>query len=150
MMSSPEGSVTYAETTAGDVMTPSPRTCSVFSTVLEAVMIFRDLDCGAVPILDEGKPAAVLTDRDIALAIAEYPDIANRPVRDIMSPGVSAVAPDDSLDAVCDALRVDGVRRVLVVDSASTVKGIIGWADVARVLSDRRMGQLVKDVITAS
>ena len=54
--------------TAADVMTASPRTCSTFSTVLEAVLIFRDNDCGAVPILAEGKPVAILTDRDVALA----------------------------------------------------------------------------------
>jgi CBS domain-containing protein len=147
MTNKPEESVPYEEMTAADVMTPSPRTRSAFSTVLEAVMIFRDLDCGAVPILSEGKPVAILTDRDVALAIAEHPDLVNRPVKEIMVPGVVAVAPHDSLNAVCEALRNQSVRRVLVVDAASMVIGIIGWADVARVLSDRRMGQMVKDVI---
>jgi hypothetical protein len=37
-----------------------------------------------------------------------------------------------------------------VVDSALRVLGIIGWADVAPVLSDRIMGQVVKDVVTSS
>ena len=58
---------TSASLTAADVMTASPRTCSPFSTVLEAVMIFRDADCGAVPIVEDGKPVGVLTDRDVAL-----------------------------------------------------------------------------------
>jgi CBS domain-containing protein len=133
--------------TATDVMTPSPRTCSAFSTVLEAVMIFRDADCGAVPILEEGKPVAILTDRDVALALAEHPDLVNRPVSDILKPGLVAVGPEDSLARVCEALRGQSVRRALVVDSASRVRGIIGWADVAAVLSDRMMGQIVKDVV---
>jgi CBS domain-containing protein len=136
--------------TAAEVMTPAPRTCSVFSSVLEAVMIFRDTDCGAVPILSEGKPVAILTDRDVALAIAEFPDVVARPVSDIMVAGVVAVAPDDSLGEVCAALRTHSVRRVLVVDSASQVRGIIGWADIAPALSDRMMGQVVKDVIAAT
>ena len=136
--------------TAADVMTSSPRTCSTFSTVLETVMIFRDCDCGAVPILAEGKPVAILTDRDVALAVATYPDLVSRPVSDIMSPGVVAVAPEDSLKEVCEALRTQGVRRVLVVDAAEQVRGIIGWADIAPVLSDRAMGQIVKDVVIAS
>jgi len=136
--------------TAADVMTPSPRTCSAFSTVLEAVMIFRDTDCGAVPILAEGKPVAILTDRDVALAIAEFPDLVNHPVSDIMRPGVVAVGPADSLGQVCDALRSQSVRRILVVDAAGQVRGIIGWADVAPVLSDGMMGQVVKDVVRSS
>jgi len=136
--------------TAADVMTPAPRTCSAFSTVLEAVMIFRDADCGAVPILAEGKPVAILTDRDVALAIAEIPDLVNHPVSDIMKPGVVTVGLADSVAEVCDALRSEVVRRILVVDAALQVRGIIGWADVAPVLSDRMMGQVVKDVVIAS
>jgi len=46
--------------TAADVMTPAPLTCSTHSTVLEAVIIFRDADCGAVPIMQEGKPTVYI------------------------------------------------------------------------------------------
>jgi CBS domain-containing protein len=136
--------------TAADVMTASPRTCSTFSTVLEAVMIFRDTNCGAVPILAEGKPVAVLTDRDVALAMADFPDLVRRSVSEIMVPGVVAVAPEDSLEDVCEMLRSQGVRRVLVVDPIMQVLGIIGWADIAPVVSDRAMGQVVKDVVIPS
>jgi CBS domain-containing protein len=149
-MSEHDESRALVSMTAADVMTPAPRTCSVFSTVLEAVMIFRETDCGAVPILSEGKAVAILTDRDVALAIAEYPDVVTRPVSDIMSPGVIAVAPDDSLGEVCEALRAQGVRRALVVDAGQQVVGIIGWADIAPVLSDRMMGRVVKDVVASS
>ncbi len=55
--------------TVADAMTVAPRTCSPVSTVLEAVMIFRDANCGAIPITDTGKPIGILTDRDVALAI---------------------------------------------------------------------------------
>ena len=43
--------------TIAGVMTVAPRTCSPASTVIEAVMIFRDADCGMVPITDAGHPA---------------------------------------------------------------------------------------------
>jgi CBS domain-containing protein len=136
--------------TAADVMTAAPCTCSSFSTVLEAVMIFREKDCGAVPIMADGKPVAVLTDRDVALGLSEFPDLVSRPVSDIMSPGIVAVAPTDSLEHVCAVLRDRAVRRVLVVDSAGQLLGIIGWADIAPILSERMMGRLVQDVITPS
>ena len=67
-----------------------------------------------------------------------------------MKPGVVAVDSSDSLSEVCDALRSQSVRRILVIDSASQVCGIIGWADIAPVLSDRVMGQVVKDVVIPS
>ncbi len=133
--------------TASDVMTAAPRTCSTFSTVLEAVMIFRDNDCGAVPILEDGKPVAILTDRDVALAISESPGLARQTVDSIMTRGVVSVKLDEPLEEICDVLRAQGVRRVLVVDGDGMVRGIIGWADIATVLSDRKMGQVVKDAV---
>jgi predicted transcriptional regulator len=135
---------------AADVMTAAPLTCSTFSTVLEAVMIFRDADCGAVPILEQGKPVGILTDRDVALSLAEYPDVTSRPVSEIMKTGVVSVAPDDRLGQVCEVLRSREVRRILVIDSTGRLLGIIGWADIAPVLSDRLMGRLVTDVVVTS
>jgi len=136
--------------TAAEVMTAAPLTCSTFSTVLEAVMIFRDADCGAVPILEDGKPVAILTDRDITLSLAEHPDLVNRPVAEIMTPGIVSVAPEDSLGHVCEVLRSQSVRRILVVGPDGRLLGIIGWADIAPVLSERMMGRLVTEVVVPS
>ncbi len=146
-MSDHDEQKTLESMTAADVMTAAPLTCSSFSTVLEAVMIFRDVNCGAVPILEEGRPVAVLTDRDVALAVADHADLGSRPVSEIAQPGIVAVAPEDTLGHVCEVLRTRGVRRVLVVDAAGRLIGIIGWADIAPVLSDRMMGRLVTDVV---
>jgi predicted transcriptional regulator len=136
--------------TAADVMTSSPRTCSTFSTVLEAVMIFRDADCGAVPILDQGKPIAILTDRDVALALCNTRDLIDQPVSTLMKTGIVTVQPDDSLLEVCNILEANTVRRVLVVNAEDTLIGIIGWSDIAAVISERMMGRVVKDIVLSS
>src|SRR3954454_15689893 len=112
--------------TAAEVMTPNPRTCSTFSTVLEAVLIFRDADCGAVPILEDGKPVGVLTDRDVALALAEHTqDLAGLGVTEIMSRGVISVAPEDPIAVVVKKFGDRGVRRLLVIDPHGVLLGII-------------------------
>jgi predicted transcriptional regulator len=133
--------------TAADIMTPNPRTCSTFSTVLEAVMIFRDADCGAVPVLDNGKAVGILTDRDVALALADKPDLATRLVNEIMSSGVASVAPETPIEVVRGHFGAQGVRRLLVVDSREQLLGIIAWADVAKILPDRAIGQMVSEVV---
>jgi CBS domain-containing protein len=136
-----------ATTTAADVMTPSPRTCSPFSTVLEAVMIFRDADCGAVPVVDAGQPVGVLTDRDVALALATFPDLARRPVSDVMTRGAVTVAPDTPLDQVKEQFGAHGVRRLLVADASGQLLGIIALRDIAPRLPDRDVGAVVSDVV---
>ena len=135
-------------TTAAEVMTTSPRTCSTFSSILEAVMIFRDADCGAVPVLEDGKPVGLLTDRDVALALTEHTDnLSHLPVSDVMTRGVVAVAPTDSLDTVAEKFADKAVRRLLVMDPAGELVGIIAWADIAGHVSDRQVGQMVTDVM---
>jgi CBS domain-containing protein len=133
--------------TAAEIMTSGLRTCSKFSSVLEAVMIFRDADCGIVPIVEDGKPLGVLTDRDVALAVADYPDLASRSVADLMTKDVVSVGPDTTLDAIKEKFGTEGVRRLLVVDAAGLLLGIISWADIAPHSSDRSVGQVVSDVV---
>jgi CBS domain-containing protein len=136
---------------AADVMTANPRTCSNYSTVLEAVLIFRDADCGAVPVLEDGKPAGVLTDRDVALALADHEDaLPALPVSEIMTRGVVTVAPDDTMQTVVVRFGERGVRRLLVVDSGGRLVGIIGWADVAPYAPDSDLGRTVSEVVEQS
>src|SRR5512135_3383988 len=114
--------------TAADVMTPNPRTCSIFSTVLEAVLIFRDADCGAVPVVEDGKPVGVLTDRDVALALIDHdPALAAKPVAEIMTRDVRTVASDAHLDDVEAAFAGQRIRRLLVVDPDDRLVGVISW-----------------------
>jgi CBS domain-containing protein len=134
--------------TAADLMTASPRTCSGFSTVLEAVLIFRDADCGAVPIVDDGKPSGVLTDRDVALALAEYGErLAGLPVSEIMSKRVVSVAPGEPLNDLVERFGDEGVRRLLVIDAQGQLLGVIAWADVAPHVTDRTLGRAVSEVV---
>jgi CBS domain-containing protein len=133
--------------TAADVMTPSPRTCSNYSTVLEVAMIMRDADCGAVPVVQDGTPIGVITDRDIALSLTVYPDVATRPVTDVMTKGVITVEPDATLAEVRETMMTHAVRRVLVVDDAKQLVGIVAWADLAPAVSDRVVGEVVSEVV---
>jgi CBS domain-containing protein len=139
---------TVSALTAAQVMTPGPRTCSTFSTVLEAVLIFRDADCGAVPVLDDCKPVGLLTDRDVALAVAEHGDnLGSLPVTELMTNGVVAVAPSDGIEAIAAKFTDEGVRRLLVIDSEGQLVGIISWADIAAYFPKQRIGQVVADVV---
>lgn len=122
------------ELTAADVMTPLSRTCSPFSTVTEAVMIFKEEDSDAVPVIDTGKPLGVVTDRDIALAVADTPDLANRPVTEIMSKDVPSVGFDASLDMVVHTMTKANSRLVMVLDADANLVGLVTWTELAKRL----------------
>ena len=132
---------------AADVMNPSPRTCSRFSRVIEAVLIFKDEDCGLVPVVEEGKPIGVVTDRDVALALATYHDLVDQPIEQIMTTTIISVAPSTPLSEVVENFGREGVRRLLVVDSSGLLAGVIGWKDLCGEISDREVGRVVTDVV---
>jgi len=132
---------------AADVMNPSPRTCSRFSKVIEAVMIFKDEDCGLVPVVEEGKPIGVVTDRDVALALATYEDLVNRPIENIMTTTLISVSPSTPVSEVVETFGREAVRRLLVVDDGGLLVGVIGWKDVCGEISDRAVGRVVTDVV---
>jgi CBS domain-containing protein len=110
-------------------------------------MIFRDADCGAVPILKDGKAVGVLTDRDVALALASYPDLVSRPVEEIMTDEVITVDSTASIDAVREMFAEKTVRRLLVLGSHGELVGIIAWSDIAPYSSDRQVGEVVTETV---
>ena len=68
----------------------------------------RDFDTGAVPVVDNGRPVGIVTDRDIVVrAVAEGGQL-NRPVRDIVSGDVICVTPEMSTHA---RIRTGGHER---------------------------------------
>ena len=124
------------ERTAADVMAPIPWTCSAFSTVLEATLIFRERDCGAVPVLEAGKPVGVVTERHVARAVPEHRDLAGRPVSLIMSLGVVAVRPDDPLDVVAEKFGDRATHFLLVIGADGVCVGIIDRDDLPSCLPE--------------
>ncbi len=133
--------------TAADIMRPDPRTCSPFSTVLETTVIFRVEDCEAVPVVDEGKPVGIVTDRDVALALPDYTDLAERPVSDIMRRGLVSVRPDDPLDLVRHKFGDHKVRHVLVIDADDQMVGIIAWADLILYLPAEDACEVIAEIV---
>ncbi len=121
--------------TAADVMSPVVRSCSPFSTVTEAVMIFRENDSDVVPVIDAGKPVGIVIDRDVALAVADAPDLADRPVSEVMATDFPTVPTTAHVAEVLDAMSAAGSRLALALDEEGNLAGLIFWADLARRLA---------------
>ena len=123
-----------------EVMTTHPTCCIPSDTVQTAARIMRDEDTGIVPIVERkgsGKLVGVVTDRDLCLGvIAETPsnaqggDISSIPVKHCMTTKVIYCSAEDDVDTVLDLMQENQVRRVLVVDDQSMIKGVVSLADL--------------------
>ena len=123
-----------------EVMTTNPTCCIPSDTVQTAARIMRDEDTGIVPIVERkgsGKLVGVVTDRDLCMGvIAETPsdaqggNISSIPVKHCMTTKVIYCSAEDDIDTVLDLMQENQVRRVLVVDDQSMIKGVVSLADL--------------------
>ncbi len=134
--------------TVGEAMTHDPRTCSPQSSLVEVSLIFRDADCGLVPVTEEGRPLGVVTDRDLALEVAHrdglLTDVA---ANDVMSCEVETITPDQPLEKALHRLGQEGIRRLLVVDSDDRLVGVLSWADLIPHVSERGLGHVLRQIV---
>jgi len=129
-----------------EVMTPNPQSVSPGDSIQNAARIMRDLDTGAVPVVENGRPIGILTDRDIVVrAVAEDGQL-NRPVRDIISSNVICASPDMSTHDAADLMSEHQVRRLPVVENDRLV-GIVSLGDLAvKEAKDRRIGDTLEHI----
>ena len=129
-----------------DVMTSNPRTVSPSDTIQNAARIMRDEDTGAVPVVDNGRPVGIVTDRDIVVrAIADGSQL-NRPVREIVTSAVVTATPEMSTREAAQLMSEHQIRRLPVVEGERLV-GIVSIGDLAvKDGNDRRVGDALQDI----
>lgn len=118
--------------TVGEMMTAEVVTCRASDTLNRCAQIMWEGACGCVPVVDDdGRPTSVITDRDVCMAAY----IQGRPLSEIavssaMSKRLLAVNVTDTVSAAEAVMRRHGVRRLLVVDRAGTLVGVLSLDDI--------------------
>ncbi len=120
------------------VMTGDVVTCAPADTLHRAAQIMWERDCGAVPVVEaSGRLAGIVTDRDLTMgALTQGLPLVAIPVGRVASGRVHTVGVGGSVDDVVAVMGAQRVRRVVVVDDAQKVVGIVALADVARFVAD--------------
>ena len=128
-----------------DIMTPNPRTVTPDDTIESAARIMRDEDTGAVPVVQDGRPVGMLTDRDIVIrAVAEGGSA--RSVRDVVTERLISVSPDASTREATDLMSEHQIRRLPVVENDRLI-GIVSLGDLAvKEAKDRRVGDTLQSI----
>lgn len=131
--------------TAREIMTPDATCVQENDSLSQAAQMMRDLDVGALPICGEdNRLKGLLTDRDIVvLAIAEGRDPATVKAGAYGKEKPITIGADDSIDDAIATMKEHKVRRLPVIDGHDLV-GMVAQADIARNISDDKVGDLVE------
>jgi len=136
--------------TARDIMTGSAECAGENDTLADAARKMRDLDVGALPICGEdNRLKGVVTDRDIVVkCIASGGDPTSAKVSELAEGKPVTIGADDSVDEALRTMKEHGVRRLPVIDGHDLV-GMVSQADVAKNLSEGKVGDLVEAISAA-
>jgi CBS domain-containing protein len=114
-----------------DVMTPTPTALPTDAPVAAAARAMRDLDVGAVVVMENDKPLGIVTDRDIVVrALARGRGLDAATVGDICSRDLATVPAGASVEDALGVMAARGVRRLPVTIARGSVVGIVSIDDL--------------------
>jgi CBS domain-containing protein len=134
-----------------DIMTNRLAYCTPQANLEEVAEMMVQYDCGAIPVIDPGsnKALGLITDRDIVCrSVAIHQNPAGMTAQQVMSEPVAAVTPQSSLEDCLTKMEAAQVRRMLVVDQAGKLCGMVSQADIVRTLPEHEIAELLRDVST--
>lgn len=114
----------------------------VTADIATIARLMREHHVGDVVIVDDNDPARVvprgiLTDRDIVLElVAKGVSPEKVSAGEMMSPDLVTAHEEDSLWQTLQRMRSFGVRRMVVVNGAGGLEGILTLDDVIELLAD--------------
>ena len=122
--------------TAGELLAKKSRPLIAISsgaTVLGALQVMQREDVGFLPVVDDGKLAGVLSERDVARGGMLEQRVF---VRDIMTTRVYAVAPETKVSDCAALMHRERIRHLPVM-AAERVAGVLSVRDLTGSLIER-------------
>jgi CBS domain-containing protein len=111
------------------------------ASLAEIATLMRDRNVGSIVVCDGGRPIAMITDRDIALAVAADGVDKTQQVRPYAAqPLVTGHAEMNVEEAAAEMVQ-NRVRRLPIVDSEGALAGIVTLDDLAVRTGDLEMAQ---------
>ncbi len=119
-------------TRIADIMTRSVAVAQRDETLQAAARRMREMDVGALPVVDGKALAGMVTDRDITVrGVAEGMIPQESLVSDVMTDKVLWCRDTDTVASVLAEMGEAKVRRLAVLDANDEIVGIVALGDLA-------------------
>jgi len=106
-------------------------------TVREAVRRMADRSISCLIVAREGRPAGIITERDVVRLLSESPHLGRLKLYDIMSCPVVCVESDRPVFEAAMVMKKRCMRRLVVVDDDRRVLGVVTQSDIVRGLESK-------------
>src|SRR5262245_46763087 len=129
--------MTMESFSVSNLMNKDVKKITADQNIMGACKIMHDNQIGSVVIIELGdpnmKPVGIITERDIVRILGELkPWLSNMPLRELMSKPIISIRSSASLRDAIETMSSYRIRRLIVVDGASNMIGIISEKDILR------------------
>ena len=130
-----------------DAMTGQVTTAAPTDSIRKVAQVMAHIDSGVVPVVEGGKVIGLVTDRDIVLRVVAEGRSFDSPISDAMSDGeILSVKEDDVLADATAKMSNNQVRRLIVLNDAGALTGILSLGDVAKDYGAKQVGKTLEDI----
>jgi CBS domain-containing protein len=130
-----------------DAMTSQVSIARPTDTIRDVAQVMARVESGVVPVVDDGKVVGVVTDRDIVLRVVAEGRSFDGPISEAMSDGeVLSVKEDDVLADATAKMANNQVRRLIVLNDAGNLTGILSLGDVAKDYGAKQVGKTLEEI----
>ena len=111
-------------------------------SLVKAAKLMREYHVGDVLVVEarngERAPLGILTDRDIVIEVlAKELNMADLTVDDVMSYKIITASENDDLMVTLKRMRINGIRRIPIVNLAGGLVGILSVDDILDVITEQ-------------
>ncbi|WP_049971857.1 CBS domain-containing protein [Haladaptatus cibarius] len=121
--------------TVSDIAATDVVTATEDATLAEIVQMMGDESVGCVPIVNNDEPVGIVTDRKIALSLADDGNASNRAVSEIMTRDLTTIESDANVHDAVEQMEDAEIRRLPVVESGQ-LTGLVTLDDVLVAVAD--------------
>lgn len=128
-----------------EVMTANPQAAQCGDSLRSVAEQMEQGNFGSVPVLDGGRLAGVVTDRDIAVRGVARGMSPEDPVESVMTAQPVCVGSDCDVQQAAQLMQDKQIRRLYVTDNDELV-GVAALADVVKGASEKLSGETIEKI----
>src|SRR5687768_5283083 len=127
-------------------MTDQVECCTLLDNVFEVAVKMKELNVGAIPIVDKEKLVGMITDRDIVVRGVAEKHPGSTKVEDIMSDKLITISADATTKEAANLMAEHQIRRLPVVEGDKLI-GIVSLGDFAiRKMTDDQAKEALSEI----
>jgi len=134
--------------TVSQIMRHPAVTIPATASIVAAAVRMRDRCSGILAVIDKGRLAGVITDRDIVIrcVAANHPPQESR-VADFMTRDVRTCLDSQAIEEAAAVMGDTQVRRLPVYDSSAELVGMLSLDRIAEDGSERLAGETLGEIV---